>query len=183
MRDDLHKSVPPRSAWAAALRGASKATDARLIQQTEIAIRKDANWLTSSWGRELIEVLDQGTGQMFVAERMREQILVMQSKSPDPHARAVCELALGALLQHGEVLPRFKDHVLQNALRIFATESIELLATRVAKQFGHEQSLQVRKKFLRILPRCDLLKEPAARKRRVRSSDADILNAPLHVKF
>lgn len=51
MRDDLHKSVSPRTAWSKVLRLACNHGDALHVQDALVrAIRKDADWLTGRWG-------------------------------------------------------------------------------------------------------------------------------------
>lgn len=184
MRDDLHKSVPPRSAWAKVLRLACKHADAHDVQDALVrAIRKDADWLTERWGQKFQEVLELGRGELFARDKVREALLLLVNSSPNPHARASCEIALGILAREGDLPSDFKTSVVEKALRTFAVDCIEHVASVVAKRFDGGQAAQVSRLLRGHLPSCDLNRDPPKRERNVGRSVDSALGIPLEISL
>ena len=184
MRDDLHKSVPQSRAWTKVLRLACTHADAHDIQDALVrAIRKDADWLTEGWGQKFQAVLELGRDELFAQEKVREALILLANSSPNPHARASCEIALGILVREGDVPSDFKTSVVDKALRTFADDCIEHVASLVAKRFDGGQAAQV-SRFLRShLPSCDLTRDPPKRERNVGRSVDSALGIPLEISL
>jgi hypothetical protein len=162
MHDDLHKSVPPRTAWARVLRLAcAHASASELREATVNAVRRDADWLATPWGHQLNSVLELGRNDLFAQERVRAELKKLQATSPNPHARSVCEIALGVLARDGSVSTNFRTVVMTQAMRAFAQDCVELVSSKVADRFGAGQAGQVRRLLHGLLPACDFLSAPA----------------------
>ena len=184
MRDDLHKSVPPRSAWAKVLRLACNHADAPDVQEALVrAIRKDANWLSGPWGQKFQEVLELGRGELFAQDKVREELMMLAASSPNPHARASCEIALGALAREGDVPSNFKTTVIEKALRTFANDCVEHVASLVAARFDVGQAAQVSRSLRSQLPACDLSFDPPRRERNVGRTVDSALAIPLAISL
>ncbi len=167
MRDDLHKSVPQRTAWARVLRLACQhAAQDELLDAMVRAIRKDARWLSAPWGKQFEATLDIGATDMFSHEKVREELLALAVSSPDTNARASCEMALGCLARDDGVALNLKGIVIDAAMRAIAGDCIELVASRVAAKFDQRQAAQVRRLLHELLPQCDLSRDPPRRTRR-----------------
>ena len=75
MRDDLHKSVPPRTLWAKVLRLArAEASQEELRDALTLAVRKDAGWIMLPWGQAFERALDLGSSDFFAQEKVREEL-------------------------------------------------------------------------------------------------------------
>lgn len=183
MRDDLHKSVPPRTRWARVLRLAQLSEhDSELHVAVVRAVRADASWLGDTWGRKLEAVLTMSDGGFFVEDSVRHELLRLEQMAPDHTARAVVGVALGLLARDGHVTPGFREAVLNEALRIQAVDSVEQLASCVAIRFDLRQAAFVRDKLTAALQFCDLTQEPVGeRRRRAESVDED-LGIPLQLR-
>lgn len=131
MRDDLHKSVAPRTAWAKVLRLACEhASEDDLRDAIVRAVRKDAEWLATPWGKQFEDVLERSNSDLFALDRVREELTALMVSSPNPQARSACEIALGSLVREGRVLPEFKCSVMDQALRAFGEDCVEWRAIR-----------------------------------------------------
>lgn len=183
MRDDLHKSVPPRTPWSRVLRLAQLSErDSELSVAVVRAVRADASWLGSTWGRQLEAVLTKSDSGFFVEDSVRHELLRLEQTAPDDTARAVVGIALGLLARDGHVAPGFRAAVLSEALRIQGADCLEQLVSCVATRFDRRQAALVRDKLTATLQFCDLTKEPVAgRRRRAESVDED-LGIPLQLK-
>lgn len=185
MRDDLHKSVPPRTLWAKVLRlVGNDASKEDLRDAITLAIRRDANWITSSaWGRAFEQALDLGNSDFFAQEKVREQLIALLATCPNPHARSTYEIAMGLLAREDQMPTDFKNLVLGTAMRNFGEDCLELLSSRVAAQCGAQQSTVVRRRLHSELPNCDLLRDPPRRGRKVKLSVDAALDLPLSVSL
>ncbi len=180
MRDDLHKSVSPRTAWAKVLRLACQhAAKDDLVDAMIRAIRKDAVWLREPWGKRFEATLELGTSDLFSHERVRDGLLALVTSSPNPDARRSCEIALGCLAREGGVVPNLKGLVIDEAMRVFAADRVELVASRVALKFDLGQAAQVRKLLDGLLPHCDLSQDPPSRARTEVLPIDSVLDLPL----
>jgi hypothetical protein len=184
MRDDLHKSVPTRPAWARVLRLACKqASEDELRDAIVRAVRKDAEWLMEPWGQQFERALDLGDSDLFAQDPVREALTALMASSPNPQARSACEIALGCLVREGRVRPDFKGFVMDQALRAFAEDCVELVSSWVAGRFGEQQAAQVRRRLRGLLPSCDLLRDPPRRRRGGDLSVEAVLDLPLSVSL
>lgn len=184
MRDDLHKSVPPRTLWAKVLRLArDDASQEDLRDAITLAIRRDADWITSPWGRAFEQALDLGGSDFFAQDKVREELKALMATCPNPQARSTYEIAMGLLTREDRVPTDFKNLVLGTAMRIFGEDCFELLSSRVAGQFGAQQSALVRRRLHSELPSCDLLRDPPRRGRKVKLSVDAVLDLPLSVSL
>ena len=184
MRDDLHKSVPPRTAWARVLRLACEhASDEELRDATVLAIREGADWLTTPWGQQFERALDLDSRDLFAQDRVREELMTLMASSPNHQARSTCEIALGCLVREDCVLPGLKNLVVDHALHVFGEDCVELVSSRVAGRFGEQQAAQVRRRLLGILPSCDLSCDPPRRRRSKALSVEAVLDLPLTVSL
>lgn len=184
MRDDLHKSVPPRTAWSKVLRLACNHADIDDLRDATVrAVRHDAEWLGAPWGQQFQRSLDLGSSDFFAADRMRAELLALMTNSPNPHARASCEIALGILARDGGASAGFKSIVVEHALRAFAVDCIELVSSRVAARFDESQAAQVRRLLYGLLPTCDFAKSDPSRSHNAEWSIEDGLNFSLSVSI
>ena len=179
MRDDLHKTYPPRTHWSRVLRLAhQQGAEADLTVALVKAVRKDAEWLDTEWGNQFEQALNRGAGDFFAREKAQAELLELNRRNPNAHARGVCEVALGCLAR-GDVLSLdFKDRVIREALQTSARDFVEQVAARVAKKFDHSQARQVRTVLNEHLPNCDFSQPPMMNKKASKSIDAD-LSMPL----
>ena len=184
MRDDLHKSVPPRTLWARVLRLArAEANQEDLRDALTLAVRRDAGWIMSPWGQAFERALDLGSCDFFAQDKVREELKALMGACPDPQARSTCEIALGVLARENQVPSDFKNLVLGTALHVFAADGVELVASLVASQFGAHQSALVRRRLLSELPNCDLLRDPPRRGPKVSVSVEAALDLPLSLSL
>lgn len=184
MRDDLHKSVPPRSLWARVLRLArAEATPEDLREALTLAVRRDAGWTMSPWGQAFEQALDLGSCDFFAQDKVREELKALMATSPNPQARSTCEIALGLLAREDRVPSDFRNLVVETALRVFGEDCVELVSSRVASQFDAHQSALVRRRLHGELPSCDLLRDPPRRGRKVKLSVDAALDLPLSVSL
>jgi hypothetical protein len=184
MRDDLHKSVPPRTAWAKVLRLACNHADSQEVQDALVrAIRKDADWLTDPWGRKFQDVLELGRGELFARDKVREELIQLVDSSPNPQARVSCEIALGILAREGDVPSDFKTLVVDKALRVFAVDCVEHIASVVATRFDDGQAAQVSRVLQGHLPSCDLTRDPPKRERKLGRTVDSALGIPLEISL
>ena len=184
MRDDLHKSVSPRTAWARVLRLVCEhASEEELRDATVRAIRKDAEWLMAPWGQKFERALDLGSSDLFAQDRVREELTALMASSPNHQARSACEIALGYLVREGRAPAEFKSFVLDQALRVFGEDCVELVSSCVAGRFGEHQAAQVRRRLLCLLPSCDLLRDPPRHVRIGPLSVDAVLDLPLSVSL
>ena len=104
MRDDLHKSVPPRTLWAKVLRLARAETSQEDLRDAlTLAVRKDAGWIISPWGQAFERALDLGSSDLFAQDEVQEELKALMATCPNPHARSTCEIALGLLAREDRV--------------------------------------------------------------------------------
>ena len=185
MRDDLHKSVPPRSKWAKVLRLACNHADDPDLQDALVrAIRKDSSdWLNGQWGQKFQEVLKFGRGDLFALDKVRDEFMMLAASSPNPHARASCEIALGVLAREGDVPSNFETTVIESALRTFANDCIEHVVSLVAARFDVGQAVQVSRTLRAHLPGCDLTRDPPRRERNVGRTVDSALGIPLVISL
>lgn len=183
MRDDLHKSVPPRTPWARVLRLAQlPERDPELQVALVRAVRADASWLGGTWGRKLEVVLTESDGGFFVEDRVRHELLRLEETAPDHTARAVVGIALGLLARDGHLKPGFRDAVLSEALRIHGADSVEQTVSCVATRFDRRQAALVRGKLSAALDLCDLTKKPVSGRRRSAEPVDEGLGIPLPLR-
>ena len=184
MRDDLHKSVPPRTAWAKVLRLAcAHAGDTELREAIVKAVRKDADWLGTSWGQQFESALDLGRNDLFAHEKVRAELKLLLATSPSTQARSACEIALGCLAREGNVSADFRTSVLTETFQVLAEDCFELVSSRVAGRFGEGQASQVRPRLHGLLPGCDLLRDPPRRAPSGHSSVESVLDQPLSLSL
>jgi len=184
MRDDLHKSVPPRTHWAKVLRLArAEASQEDLRDALTLAVRRDAGWIMSPWGQGFERALDLGSNDFFAQDKVREELKALLAACPNPQARSTCEIALGVLAREDQVPSDFKNLVFGTALRVFAEDCVELVSSRVASQFDAHQSALVRRRLHGELPKCDLLRDPPRRGRKAKLSVDAALDLPLSVSL
>ncbi|SOD24079.1 hypothetical protein SAMN05518800_1211 [Variovorax sp. YR752] len=180
MRDDLHKSVPPRTAWAKVLRLACERADANeLTEATVRAVRQDAQWLATSWGQRFETALNLGRDDLFAQERVRAELKGLMSTSPTPQARSACEIALGVIARQGGVTADFRVSVLSETLHVFAGDCVEQVSSLIAVRFGDRQAFEVRRLLHGLLSGCDLLRDPPKRTRALPDSVESLLDLPL----
>lgn len=162
MRDDLHRSVAPRSAWARVLRLANEQSSPEELKDLLVrAVRHDADWLATPWYHQFAQTLDHGRGELFGdVEGMRARLTALMTSSPSPQAQSSCEIALGCLAREGQVPADFKNIVFDQVLRTFGVECVELVCSHVAIRFGDSQAVQMRRRLGVALATCDLLNEP-----------------------
>ena len=183
MRDDLHKSVPPRTAWARVLRLVQlPERDSDLQAAVVRAVRADAPWLGDSWGRELDAVLSRSDGDFFVEDSVRPDLLRLEQSAQGHMARAVVGIALGLLARDGPVVPGFRDEVRKQALRLHATDCFEQLASRVVTRFDRRQAALVRDKLTATLEFCDLTNGHTRAKLRGADSLDEDLGMPMDLR-
>ena len=184
MRDDLHKSVPPRTSWTKVLRLACEhASDEDLRDAVTLAIHRDADWLTSPWGRDFERALDLGSSDLFAEDKSREELNALMASSPTPQARSALEMALGLLAREERVPPDFKNLVIGEALHVFGVDCVELVSSLVSRQYGEKQSTQIRQRLHGVLPSCDLLQDPPRRGPKGKLSVVAVLDLPLSVSL
>ena len=184
MRDDLHKSVPPRMAWARVLRLAcAHANEAELREAIVRAVRSDAEWLGTPWGLQLERAFDLGRNDLFAEAKVRASLTQLLVISPNPQARAVCEIALGILARDGTVPADFKTMVFSQALPAFAEDCVELVSSKVAIRFGADQAGQVRRLLAGLLSGCDFLSESPPRESVEHATLDSVLNEPLPLRL
>lgn len=183
MRDDLHKSVRPRTAWGKVLRLAcQRAAEDEIVDAMVRAIRKDAaEWLSGPWGRQFETTLELGTTDLFLHEKVRQELLALEASSPDPHARASCEIALGCLAREGGVVANLRGVVVDEAMHVFAHDCVELVVSRVAAKFDQRQAAQIRKLLIGLLSHCDLSQDPPPRARANDFSVDAVLDLPIEL--
>ena len=181
MRDDLHKSYPPRHAWGRVLHLAENGAPAHELSSAIVrAVQKDADWMLSGWGRAVERALEMAGQDMFAREKAQAEMRALLPQSPNVHARGVCQVALGCLARGDDLGLNFRETAIRTALNLFAGDCIEQVASRVAQTFGHEQARQVREVLSTTLPSCDFTSAPAPRKR-VRAEVEDGLNMALEL--
>ena len=184
MRDDLHKSVPPRTLWAKVLRLArAEASQEDLRDALTLAVRRDAGWIMSPWGQAFERAMDLRSSDFFAQDKVREELKALMASCPNPQARSTCEIALGLLAREDRVPSDFKNLVVGTALRVFGEDCVELVSSRVASQFDAHQSALVRRRLHGELPSCDLLRDPPRRGRKVKLSVEAALDLPLSVSL
>ena len=184
MRDDLHKSVPPRTLWARVLRLArAEATQEDLRDALTLAVRRDAGWIMSPWGQAFEQALDLGSCDFFAQDKVREELKALMATCPNPQARSTCEIALGLLAREDRVPSDFRNLVVGTALRVFGEDCVELVSSRVASQFDAHQSALVRRRLHGELPSCDLLRDPPRRGPKVNLSVEAALDLPLSLSL
>jgi len=178
MRDDLHRSFPPRHHWGAVLRGASgRVSEPEMIHLIVRAVRKDASWLESDWGAALTKALDDAGADIFGREKVEADLRVLMESSPALHARSVCELALGCIARGDSPGLGFRENVLREALGALARDCVEQVTARVAQKFDYIQARQVHSFIVGRLPLCEFLRPPPPREKKAASnisSDLDI---------
>ncbi len=141
----------------------------RNVEETELkdaivrAVRKDAEWLSTVWGKQFERALDLGTDDFFAQEKCRSELLALVATSPTPHARASCEIALGLLARDDVASPQFKTVVMKQAVQAFAVDSVELLSSLVAAGVDDNNAAQVRRRLHGLLSNCDFSREPPQR--------------------
>jgi hypothetical protein len=183
MRDDLHRSMPPRAAWRKVLQLACSHASASELQAAIVrAVHKDADWLATHWGHRFISVLDLGRNDLFAQERVRAELKVLQDTSPNPQARSVCEMALGILARDGRASTDYKTVVMSQALHALAEECLELVSSKVADRFGADQASQARRLLRGVLPTCDFLGAPLERMNEPATMES-VLSHPLALKL
>lgn len=182
MRDDLHRSVPPRTHWARVLRLAcSRASEDELREAMTKAVRRDTDWLGSPWGIQFESTLERSSCDLFPNEQLRAELNSLLRSSPTQHARTSCEIALGQLARDDVPGHDFKRKVMERAMRVQAGDCVELLASRVAGRFDLKQAGEVRRQLVRVLPSCDLTKEPPKRTKAATNSIESDLDSPLEL--
>lgn len=180
MRDDLHRSVPPRTAWARVLRLAcNRGAPDELRDVITQAVRRDTEWLKTPWGISFEATLSRGNADLFPQEQMRIELNSLMRTCPSQHARTSCEIALGQLARDGLPGLDFKSKVMDKAMRVQAADCLELVASRVASQFDLNQASQVRRRLTEVLSGCDLTKEPPKRASAAQTTIEEDLESPL----
>lgn len=180
MRDDLHRSVPPRNHWARVLRlVCSRASEDELREAMTKAVRRDTEWLGTPWGGQFQATLERSGADLFPQEQLRAELNRLMRFCPSQHARTSCEIALGQLARDGTPGPDFKTRVMDRAMRVQAGDCVELVASRVASRFDLNQAGQVRRRLAGVLPGCDLTKEPPKRARAAKPTIDEDLDSPL----
>lgn len=166
MRDDLHKSYPPRHAWGRVLRLAENSGPADELSRAIVrAVQKDADWMLTGWGRSVDRAVAMAGEDMFARERAQAELRALLPQSPNVHARGVCEVALGCLARGDELDSNFRETTIRTALNLFAGDCVEQVASRVAQTFGYRQARQVRAVLSKTLPICDFTRAQASLKR------------------
>ncbi len=184
MRDDLHRSVPPRTHWARVLRLAcNRASEEELRFATTLAVRRDTEWLETSWGGKFTATLERSSNDLFPQEQLRAELNGLMRECPNQHARTSCEIALGQLARDGQTGPDFKTKVMDRAMQVQAADCVELVASRVASQFDLKQGGLVRRKLCEVLSSCDLTQEPLKPMKAAKATIEADLNSPLEMMW
>ena len=95
MRDDLHKSVPPRTHWSRLLRLIQLPPDNPDLQEALVrAVRSDATWIGTPWGRDLEAALLLAEDDFFVEDKVQRKLIDLQTGSVS--APRLCALQFGS---------------------------------------------------------------------------------------
>ncbi len=182
MRDDLHHSLPQAHPWRKVVQLACAPGGGDIVDAlTRATWATNAAWWNEPWGKKFLEVLTAPQGDLFGAERIRQELSSLESSCPSFDARRALDIACAQVESDGP-FGDLKERVVQAVLKVSAEDGIENAVARVAGKHPEIQFRQLRRTLLSALPNCDFRQPPSPKRRKPKPTVEESLDTRLDLK-